>query len=329
MKRRILRGFLGGMILSIFIFISLSSSWAAEQKYPSKPIEIYNPFVPGGIVDFLNRFTAKKLESYLGVPVVPQNKPGGGGMVLASFIANARPDGYTIGNMGPDHIIQPILLGRASYSVKDFYLIGQLAVIPCVFYTSIDSPWNTFQEFLDYARKNPGVKYGHPGMGTTVFLRAENFNKNFNVGMVNVPFNGDSEVIANVLGKHIHLGTGSVGAAKAQADAGKVRILFCFETPTKVGLSPTIPDLRTMVGSRTYIDIEPSQLMVVPGKTPPEVTQVLEQAWEKVVKDPEYASDLKTVNLAPGDIDGKTFTQRMSDRMAVVKEMLQLSGQLK
>jgi tripartite-type tricarboxylate transporter receptor subunit TctC len=68
---------------------------------------------------------------------------------------------------------------KAVNCYKKFYLIGQLAVITSVFYTSIDSPWNTFQEFPEHTKENPGVKYGHPGIGTTIFLRTENFKKIF------------------------------------------------------------------------------------------------------------------------------------------------------
>jgi tripartite-type tricarboxylate transporter receptor subunit TctC len=113
MKRKTFRGFLGVMILFILICISSNSSWAAGEKYPSGPIDLFNPFAPGGTADYLNRFLAKKLESYLGVTVVPQCKPGGGVIVLASFIANARPDGYTMGLLVPENIIEPILLGQA------------------------------------------------------------------------------------------------------------------------------------------------------------------------------------------------------------------------
>jgi tripartite-type tricarboxylate transporter receptor subunit TctC len=334
LRRRIMgakrfRGFWFIFLLT-FAVISLNSSWAAEQKYPSRAIEIYNPFAPGGIVDFLNRFTAKKLESYLGVSVVPQYKPGGGGMTLASYMASGAPaDGYTLGNVGPEHVIQPILLGRASYTIKDFIFIGQLAVIPCVFFTSAEQPWNTFQDFLDYARKNPGVKFSTPGIGTTVYLRAENFNKNFKMGMVHVPFKGDAESMAAVLGKHVHVGAGSVGIAKAQVDAGKAKILFCFEPPEKVGLPANTPNLRSLLAGKPYVDIDPGQILTVPAKTPSNVTQVLEKAWERLSKDPEFEKDLRSVYLAVGHMDGKAFTQSLPARMAVVKEMLQLSGQLK
>lgn len=328
MKRKTFRGFLGVMILFILICISSNSSWAAGEKYPSGPIDLFNPFAPGGTADYLTRFLAKKLESYLGVTVVPQCKPGGGGIVLASFIANARPDGYTMGLLVPENIIEPILLGQASYSLEDFYIIGQVAVFPCVFSVPIDSAWKTFNEFLDYARKNPGVKYGHPGVGTTIFLRTENLNKTFNMGMINIPFKGDSEVIAAVLGKHVPIGAGSVGAAKTQVDAGKMRILFSYEPPGKVGLDPTIPDIRTVFGNIT--DIEPCLCLVVPKKTPSEVIEVLERAWEKiVVKDPEFASNLRTIYLGVGHIDGKTFMQKLPERMSLVKEMLKYTGRLK
>ena len=98
MESKTLRGLAVLVILFVLNFGLARTSWC-EQKYPTGPIEILDPFTAGSVTDLVTRFVAKKFESYLGVPVVPQNRPGAGGMVLASFIANANPDGYTIANI--------------------------------------------------------------------------------------------------------------------------------------------------------------------------------------------------------------------------------------
>ena len=329
MRKRKWIGLLG--IVLIFIFVSSNYLWAAEKKYPTGPIELYCSFVAGGQSDLLNRTLAKHLEKQLGVTVVPGNKPGAGGMVLASFLVNARPDGYTAGILALEHFLQPILLGQASYSVENLRVIGRVAQYGNVMAVSADAPWKTLQEFVDYARKNPGVKYGHPGVGTTMFLRWENINSKAELKMVGVPFKGDPETVAAILGKHVPIGACSNVAAKTQADAGKMRILFSFDPPAEFGLDPAITDLRTAFGKNVAdTDIEVIQNLIVPSKTPHEVVQVLEQTLEKIAKDPEFISDLKKINLRVAYLDGNTVMQKIiPQRMIHLKAILQQTGLLK
>ena len=322
------RNFCCLLIAVMFVCILFSDSWAAD-KYPSRPIDIYSPFAPGGPVDNLNRIIAKKFEIYLGGTVVPQCKPGGGGAILASFLANnARPDGYTLGNISAFHIGVPILLGTGSYSLNDFYIIGQLVVFPSVLVVPVDSPFRTMQDLIDHAKKNP-VKYGHPGVASTIFLRLENLFKHFGMKMDHVPLKGDSETAASVLGKHIAVGGMSAGTARGLIEAGKVRALFIFESPVDFGLPADTTNLASLLRGASFTDIEPSQLLVVHSKTPPDIIRTLEQAYGKIMKDDEYKKVVATLNLGLGYMDGRTFTQKLPANMEVLKEMLRKSGQLK
>jgi tripartite-type tricarboxylate transporter receptor subunit TctC len=315
----------------VFIGSAACISAAAEKKYPSSPINIYGPFAAGGPVDTINRVFAKKLEAYFGhgAVVVPQNKPGGGGSILASYIAkSARPDGYTLANISGHHICVPILLGTGSYSLKDFTIIGQLVVFPSVLVVPADSPWKTFQQFMDYAKTHP-VKYGHPGNASTIFLRVENFIKHFDLKMEGIPLKGDSETATAVLGKHVAVGAMSAGTAKGLMAAGKVRVLFSFDKPTSFGLPADTPNLAGVLRGAAYTDIEPGQVLAVNSKTPPTIVRTLEDAWKEIMKDPEFQKTVADLNLGLGYMDGKTFTAKLPANMAVLKEMLQKSGQLK
>jgi tripartite-type tricarboxylate transporter receptor subunit TctC len=330
MDYRTWKRFLCSLMVSFILIGSAASiSFAAEKKYPSRPIDIYSPFSPGGPVDTVNRLVAKKLETHLGGTVVAQCKPGGGGAILASFLANsARPDGYTLGNISAFHIGVPMLLGTGSYSLKDFHIIGQLVVFPSVLVVPVDSPFKTFQDLIDYAKKNP-VKYGHPGVASTIFLRLENLFKHLGMKMDHVPFKGDSETVTAVLGKHVPVGGMSAGTAKGLMQAGKVRVLFIFESPTDFGLPADTSHLSGVLRGAPFTDIEPSQLLVVHSKTPPEIIRTLEGAYAKIMKDEEYKKLVASLNLGLGYMDGKTFTAKLPANMAVLKDMLQKSGQLK
>jgi len=186
----------------LFIFILLDSSidrtWGAE-KYPSRSIELVCAVPPGGYVDLINRSLAKTLEKYLKVVVIPVNKPGGGDMVAANALANATPDGYTLALLADGPIVYSHMLGRATFSKEDIWVIGQLICTTIVMYIKADSPWKTFQEFVGYAHKNPGLTYGHVGVGSATWARAEYINKIENLKMRGVPFAGDLEVITAVL----------------------------------------------------------------------------------------------------------------------------------
>jgi tripartite-type tricarboxylate transporter receptor subunit TctC len=323
MKRVIFRD----LLLVIFLLVMLAcvqtnEICASEEKYPSRPIDVVIGYPPGGVTDLNARLLGKYLEKYLKVPVNVLNKPGAGGIVTTTYVVNSNPDGYTIGNIW-DHILLSILLGRATYSLEDLHVICQFLVINNVLAVSTDSQWKTFQEFIDYARKNPGVRYAHPAVGSVSQIKVENLNRIANLKMVGVPFQGDAGAIAAVLGKHVPIGTFSIPAAKAQADAGKFRILFSFQSPAEIGLDPTIPDFVTVFGKDVQ-DVDIAAFVMVPKKTPKEIIQVLERTMEKISKDPEWAIEHKKNYQIPKFIDGKTVMEKtLPQKMAKFKEILQ------
>jgi tripartite-type tricarboxylate transporter receptor subunit TctC len=316
------------IVSAIFIGNTCSFSNGAEEKYPSQPVNVYQPFAPGGPVDTMNRLLVNKLEANLGGTFVAQSKPGGGGAILASFLANARPDGYTLGNISAFHIGVPILLKTQSYSLNDFHIIGQLVVFPSALVVPADSQFKTFQDLMDYAKKTP-VKYGHPGIASTIFMRFENLYAHLGMKMDHVPFSGDSETVAAVLGKHVPVGAMSAGTAKGLVEAGRVRCLFIFEAPTVFGLPADTTSLSNLLRGAPFTDIEPSQLLVVHSKTPIEIIRVLEGAYEKIIKDEEFKKLVSSLNLGIGYMDGKTFTQKLPANMKILEEIMRNSGQLK
>jgi len=328
MKRKIFRELFWVCILITLISIN-TSSWAAEEKYPSGPIDIFCGYVPGGPNDLLTRALAKGFEKFLGVPVVPGNKPGGGGIVATAALANSRPDGSTLAVLVDSSMLTAIALGQATYTLEDLRVVGQSAIFFNTLTTSADSEWKTFQQFLDYTKKNPGVKYGHPGLGSTIYLRTENFNKYANMGMVGVPFKGDTEIVAAVLGKHVPVGVSTLTNFKPHVDAGKLRILMCFEPPTLMGLDPNIPTVESIFG-KDLGDIDVPISVVAPAKTPEEIIKILERTLEKVVKDPEFVSTVKRIYLVPSFVDGKTVMEKqLPDKMTKIKAILKQVGRIK
>jgi tripartite-type tricarboxylate transporter receptor subunit TctC len=323
MKKNMFRHLFLVSILVTLVCTFPNHSWAVEKKYPTGPIDLFVGFAAGGQADFINRTLARGLEKYLGVTVVPGNKVGGGGIVLASLVASSRPDGYTLGTLS-DSVIVATLTGQGTYKMEDLHIVGVVASYENCWVTSIDSPWKTIEEFVDYARKNPGVKYAHPGVGSVTHIYTENISRNANLNLTNVPFKGDPEINAAVLGKHVPIAAYAYSSGKIQTDAGKTRMLLCYN-----GLDPTIPSISKVFG-KSVPTFDLVFFLAVPGKTPDETVRVLEQAIEKVSKDPEYVNTLRKNNVWPLFVDSKTCTQKtIPEKISILKGVMQPLGLMK
>lgn len=309
----------------LFTFVSAfpQHSRAAEKKYPTSQIDLHVGFAAGGQADFINRTLARGLEKQLGVTVVPGNKVGGGGIVLASLIASSKPDGYTLGTLS-DSVLVATLTGQGTYSMDDIRIVGVIASYENCWLTAADSPWKTIEEFVDYARKNPGVKYAHPGTGSITHIYTENISRNSGLNLVNVPFKGDPEIISALLGKHVPIAAFAYSSGKIQADAGKARILMCYN-----GLEPSLPSISKVFG-KSVPTFDLVFFLTVPSKTPNEIVKVLEEAIEKVSKDPEYIETLRKNNVWPSFVDGRTCTQKtIPEKISVLKSVMGPLGLMK
>jgi tripartite-type tricarboxylate transporter receptor subunit TctC len=326
-RRHEFRGLLLGLVISLIGLISAQAGWAAD-KYPSRPIEIVCSFQPGGAADVTNRLFAKFLEKNLGVSMIPTNKPGAGGVIGVTYLVNSAPDGYKIANVS-DHMVSAIILGQATYTLEDLRVVAQISLVANTISVSADAPWKTFQELVDYATKNPGLKYGHQGIGSSAHIRMENLNKLANLKMIGVPFKGDGETVPALLGKHVPVAVVGAAAAKSQADAGKLRILFSFEPPQEIGLDTSIPYFSKFYGKDTP-DIDIPTYIIVPKATPEGVVQVLKSAVEKMANDPEFIKENQKlffrVHYVDGDVVMKTL---LPDKIVRLKALYKEVGMVK
>jgi tripartite-type tricarboxylate transporter receptor subunit TctC len=282
------------------------------------------PYAPGGAGDLNCRLWAKYFEKHLGNPTVTLNKPGGGAVIGITYVANAQPDGYTLLHVGEYWV--SILTGTAKFTVDDLIAIqvtrdwNLLGVHP-------DAPWKTFQEFMDYAKKNPGMKYSHSGVGSFNFYRMENLSRQAKLNMTQVPFGGGSpEVLSAVMGKHIPVGMFSVTTIKSHIDAGTIRPLFSFDPIVKGVIDPKIkiPDFESAFG-KTITDIGSSSIyLAMPKKTPKEVVHVIEKTVEKMCADPEFIDEAKTKmgQVVEYVSSGTVMEKNIPKKIGIVKDIL-------
>jgi tripartite-type tricarboxylate transporter receptor subunit TctC len=311
--------FLFMSIICIVVVFGIFCEVRGQEKYPTRPIEIVTTFPPGGVSEMTVRTWGKYMEKILGVPVVNLAKPGGGGVIGMTYVVNARPDGYTTLNAGD--IIPPILDGTATFKMEDLRIVAQVTQNGQVMCVAADAPWKTWQEFVDYAKKNPGVKYGHQPLGTVAYFRVENLNKQLGLKMIGLPGQGDAETISRLLGKHIVVGTLGTASAKPQIDAGKLRPLLSFEPAKDFGLAPSVPDLLGVYG-KDFPDIEVSVYLFAPAKTPEHIVQTLEKTFEQMSKNPEFMADCAKINQKASFVPGKIAMEKAKKKMELMKAIL-------
>ena len=162
-------------LLALF---ALCCSSAFAQTYPAKPITLIIPFPPGGSTDIIGRIAVEGMGRELGQPFVVDNRGGAGGAIGAKAIADAAPDGYTLGVATiSTHVVNPIVRTDLRYdSLKDFSFISQIAAVPNSMSIHPSVPARNMAEFIAYARQNPGkINFGTPGIGSLGHLIGETF----------------------------------------------------------------------------------------------------------------------------------------------------------
>lgn len=276
------RGIALGVLLGILCLAG--TAWAA---YPEKPVTVIVPSNAGGGTDTMARLVAKFAEEYLGQPMVIVNKPGAGGQIGFESIARAKKDGYTIGCIYTPHVAAHVSAGRAKYTLDSFAPIANVVTDPGVLVVKADSPFNTVEELIAFAKENPGKLNGStsgPGGDDDFALRQ--FEKAAGISINAVPSKGSSGQKAAVMGGHVDLAFMNASQVEAQVDSGELRLLGIMTVKRRSYL-PELPTFQEM-GYEVYSDS--SRGFAAPAGVPEDVMAKLMEVFDKVLNDPEFIS---------------------------------------
>ena len=297
MSKRTIR-FIG--LLSIMLFSLMAvGAVSAEDKFPSKPIELIVPWNPGGAADLAARIVATIAPKYFSVPFTVHNKPGGGGVLATRYAAKARPDGYTLlaGYGGGEHLSTPHIRKVPFDTLKDFAPICMIANVPMVVTVRADSPFKTAKDLVAYAKKNPGkIKYGASGIGSSTDLTMIMLGYKAGVKFTAVPFKGGSASLAALMGGHVDVASTGLSGSAALLDAGKVRALG-LSAPKR---SVNYKEIPTFIEQGYEVEVISPKGLAAPVGTPPERIKKLGELFAKVMKDPKMTKLLAAVGLEPG-----------------------------
>ena len=283
---------------SIALFAALLiSTFANAQGWPTKPLRMIVPFPAGGGTDLVARAAASKLSDALGQPVVVENRPGAGGTIGASAVANAAPDGYTIGvATSSTHPGAVALLKDVPYDpVKSFAPITQIASTSFVLVATPSLPASTFPELVAYAKANPGkLNFANVGTGTVGYLMTLQLRALTGLEMVDVQYKGSAQVYPDLMSGQVHLFMDNPGASTPLVAAGKLRA-YGVTTPTPS--MPGVPRFSEMGLAEYQPDFWYG--LVAPAGTPKPVVERMYQVIERWVKSPDGRRELETRSLVP------------------------------
>ena len=307
-------------------FVTLFQT-ATASDYPARPITLVIQFVAGTTTDIIMRRLSEVVSKDLGQPIIPVNKTGGGGTIGVAEIVRSKPDGYTIGciNMPALNII-PHIQTLAYDPFKDIAQVCVVNAYEYALYTKTDSPWNSFEDFVEYTRKNPGkATYATPGVGTTSHLLMVILGKDLNVDWRHVPYKGDGEIIPAILGGHVDTAIGSPAAVMPQVKAKKMKLL-AITSKDRWSYVPEIPTLL----EKGYKYQSSYNSLGVHAATPEPIRSKLEETFKRALQDPALKKEFEEkLSTKLTYISGSEYTKFAMEQSGVYREVLKSLGMVK
>jgi tripartite-type tricarboxylate transporter receptor subunit TctC len=299
---------------------------ARAQNFPTKPIRWVIPFPAAGNYDVTSRLVGEAMGRRLGQTVIPDNRPGAGGIVGTEVAANAPADGYTV-VMGSFSVlwIGPYLAGKPSM-VPLFAPISLLTTVPMVIVTKADSRFADMKAVLADARAKPGtVSIGHAGNGTTNHIGILRLQVNEKVQFNIIPYKGSGPGLSDLMAGQIDLYTDQLTTSLPQIKAGKARALLVL-SPDRISQLPDVPSLKD-IGSQPF-DGGTTAGLFARAETPAPILDTLNAAVVGALRDESVSQRLVELGAVVRPTTRAEFAAYMKDQEAGVSELVK-SGLLK
>ncbi len=314
--------------LSIFFLVTVSiSGGLAWAEFPERPVTVILGMDAGGVTDVSIRSMAPAVGAALGKSVIVENRGGGGGAVALGVVATTKPDGYT-------------LFGGQNVSIVDTPLMQKVPFKPLASFTPIvvfaasehsallvksDSPWKTFKEFTDYAKKNPGkVKYSSAGVGSGMHVAMETIAHQDGIKWVHIPYKGTAPSRTALLGGHVDACSSGVDWPPF-VQSGQLRVLATHGEKR----SPHFPDVPTLKELGYGFVSETVHTIVGPAGLLPDVVKKLEVAFKKGTETPEFKAALEKLYLSPIFMNSKEYDQHLKEKWGRTEKTFKEIGIIK
>lgn len=271
-----------------------SDAGAAEAvDFPTKNITLVVPWNPGGDGDMSARALASIMEDELGVKIVVENRPGANGSIGWQSVKTAPADGYTITMSS----VESATLQFMDYDItpEDFVFLGQATRSPGGLTVPADAPYDTFEEFKEYALANPGMSYSSPGTGSSWDLPTRALAKAIGAEFSGVPFDGSAPSVQAVAAGHVDFAMNTESLINPFVESGDLKWLAVSSEERHESLPdvPTFTELGVDLVSSSWVGLK------APAGTPTEVAQILSDALTAAVESDEFAQTVGAAKLIP------------------------------
>jgi tripartite-type tricarboxylate transporter receptor subunit TctC len=271
-------------ILAVMAALMFSANCSAA--FPERAVTLIAPFPAGGAADVIARLMARQLEVQLGKPVIVENKAGAGSVIGAAYVANAKPDGYTL-LLGSNStfVLNPALMAQIPYDAAvDFDAIGKVGVLGLALLVNPQVPAKNVAELIALIRANPDkYSYASYGNGTTSNFAGAMFNSITGLNVMHIPYKGSTPAMNDTIGGQVPMAYDTILATTPQHNAGRIRALAV----TSLKRSALLPNTPTLAESGLKdFNVVAWNAVVAPKGLPADIKAVLQKALKAVIDDP-------------------------------------------
>lgn len=312
-------------MLPLVVVACGSLAHAQSDTYPSKPVTVVVAQTAGGPNDKEARLYLNKMQASLGQPFVLDFKPGAAGMVGTSYVARSVPDGYTILQTAGAFTIIPSLSAQSSYDpVRDFAPISLMSKKPAVLMVNISFPANSFREYIDYARTNPGkLNVGTAGQGSTAHLVSAWMHSATNTSVTFVPYKGVAPILPDLFTGRVHATVVTTLVANPLLKSGKVKVLAITDEK-RSSLMPAVPTVAEQgIPGFNYTNWLG---FMAPAATPGAIVAKLSSEFGRIAKAPDIIAAQQAVGVVMVGSTPMQFRQLLTTESAHWKKLVKETG---
>ena len=311
-------------LVALPLAAAVTSGAALAQTYPTRTITLVLPFAAGSGTDTTTRIISQHLGAALGVGIVVDNKPGANGMIAATYVARAAPDGYTLFvTTNTTHSANPYLLKTLTYDpVKDFTPIARTGDLPFMLVVHPEVPAKTVAELVAYGKANPG-KLTYASGSSSAIVSGATFAHNAGLDMLHVPYKSSPPAMNDVIGGRITMMFTDVLTGLPHVNGGALRALAV----TTKDRSPLVPNLPSMQEAGVPdFDITSWQGYFGPAGLPREIVTKLNSEIRKIVEKPEIKAQLATLGMDAFSGTPEQLAAFVKDQLVLWEKLITNAG---
>ncbi len=288
--------------------LSLLATAASAQAYPSKPIRLLVPLIPGGLTDLMTRVVAQKLTETWGQPAIVDNRPGASGMIASEIVAKAAPDGYTLVTVSLAHAVNASIYPKLPYdTLRDFTPVVYLADTPQILLVRPQLKILSVRDLIAAAKAKPGeLNFSSGGVGGSSHMAMELFRYIAKIDLQHIPYKGGAQATLELVANRIDLNFGQWVSSARYIKSGQARALG-VSTPKRIAVAPDIPTIAESgvpgFESRSWYG------MLGPAKLPKAIVTKLHGEISRIIAGPDFASKFATEGVVVGDMTPEQFAE--------------------